>query len=90
MFSDPGETVRTGGMSRSDSVSSSDMTDLIDEALTLANISNTPIELSHCESRVVVCGSKENISTMEARLRELEARLMCGEDLIWVMELPVF
>ena len=78
MFSDTGETVRTGGMSRSDSVSSSDMTDLIDEALTLANISNTPGGLSHCESRVVVCGSKENISTMEARLRELGSRNLVG------------
>ena len=65
-------------MSRSDSVTSSDMTDLIDEALSLANISQTPGLLSHCDSRVVVCGSEETISTMEARLRELGTRNIVG------------
>ena len=65
-------------MSRGDSGSSSDMTDLIDEALSLANISQTPGVLGQCESRVVVCGSPENISTMEARLRQLGARKVVG------------
>ena len=59
-------------MSRSDSLSSSDMTDVIEEALTMANISETGGLLQgHCQSRLVVCGSRENIDTMEARLRQL-------------------